>query len=245
MQFVGRQPELTELHNWLEDALHAERTIGFVAGEAGSGKTTLIREFARQAQERYPDLVFAFGDCDGQARSGDPYLPFREIFSLLTGNSEPSSAPSEQDRENYRRVQSVLQSTGQLAAHYAPALIEMLIPGGKLITKTGSFLGDRLGWSKRVDRLLGRARQEETEKQLDQAQMYEQFTQYIATLADRHPLLIVLDDLQWADSATLGLCFHLARRLADKPVLLLTTYRAHDLAQTPVRVEPDLRKDLD
>jgi hypothetical protein len=106
----------------------------------------------------------------------------------------------------------------------------MLIPGGKLITKTGSFLGDRLGWSKRVDRLLGRARQEETEKQLDQAQMYEQFTQYIATLADRHPLLIVLDDLQWADSATLGLCFHLARRLADKPVLLLTTYRAHDLA---------------
>jgi tetratricopeptide (TPR) repeat protein len=229
-QFVGRAPELSELDRWLEDALEAERTIGFVAGEAGSGKTTLIREFARRAQERIPGLVFAFGDCDGQARAGDPYLPFREIFSLLTGNTELSGTSSELDRENFRRVQAVLQSTGRVAAHYAPALIEMLVPGGKLITRTGSFLGDRFGWSKRIDRLLGRAGSGEPTAKLDQAQMYEQFTNYIAALSDQHPLLIVLDDLQWADSATLGLCFHLARRLSEKPVLLLVTYRPHDLA---------------
>jgi tetratricopeptide (TPR) repeat protein len=227
--FVGREQELGSLHAWLREALDGGRTIGFVSGEAGAGKTTLIREFARQAQEQLPGLVFAFGDCDGQARAGDPYLPFREICSFLTGNSEPPSTPTEQDTENYRRVQTLLQGTGRVAAHYAPALIEMLVPGGKLITRTGSFLGDRLGWSRRLDRLLGREGRKKPGVDLDQAQMYEQFTQYISALSDQHPLLIVLDDLQWADSATLGLFFHLARRLSEKKVLILGTYRPHDL----------------
>jgi class 3 adenylate cyclase/tetratricopeptide (TPR) repeat protein len=43
------------------------------------------------------------------------------------------------------------------------------------------------------------------------------------------PLLLILDDLHWADEATLQLVQHLAERIADAPVLVLGTYRDVEL----------------
>ena len=44
-------------------------------------------------------------------------------------------------------------------------------------------------------------------------------------LRARHPpLLIVLEDVHWADPSTLDLVVFLAHHLADRPVVLLATY---------------------
>ncbi|MFC5752671.1 BTAD domain-containing putative transcriptional regulator, partial [Actinomadura rugatobispora] len=48
---------------------------------------------------------------------------------------------------------------------------------------------------------------------------------YLAGLASRAPLLLVLDDLHWADQETLALLAALPRRLRGRPVLLVGTYR--------------------
>ncbi|MFG2824621.1 ATP-binding protein [Kitasatospora sp. NPDC048365] len=48
-------------------------------------------------------------------------------------------------------------------------------------------------------------------------------------LAGGRPLLAVLDDLQWADTASLLLLGHLARRARHEPLLLLGTYRDVEL----------------
>ncbi|MFA1539254.1 BTAD domain-containing putative transcriptional regulator [Actinomadura monticuli] len=48
---------------------------------------------------------------------------------------------------------------------------------------------------------------------------------YLAGLAAAAPLLLVLDDLHWADEETLALLVRLAGRLRDRPVLLLATFR--------------------
>ncbi len=45
------------------------------------------------------------------------------------------------------------------------------------------------------------------------------------TLAQRAPLLVAVDDLHWADQPSMRYLTHLARRLADLPVLLLGTVR--------------------
>ncbi|MCP3804463.1 AAA family ATPase [Allokutzneria sp. A3M-2-11 16] len=42
-----------------------------------------------------------------------------------------------------------------------------------------------------------------------------------SNLADRAPMLLVVDDVHWADEASLRFLSHLARRIADLPVLLL------------------------
>ena len=45
-------------------------------------------EFSRCAQERHANLVFAGGNCNAYTGAGDPYLPFRDILGLLTGDVE-------------------------------------------------------------------------------------------------------------------------------------------------------------
>ncbi|WP_448616643.1 BTAD domain-containing putative transcriptional regulator [Modestobacter sp. URMC 112] len=54
-------------------------------------------------------------------------------------------------------------------------------------------------------------------------------TAALRDLASARPLLVVLDDLQWADVASLRLLGHLARTVADTPVVVLVTYRDRTL----------------
>src|SRR5439155_18294931 len=47
----------------------------------------------------------------------------------------------------------------------------------------------------------------------------------LLTAARRKPLLLFLDDLHWADAATLLLLQHLSRRVSEAPLLVVGTYR--------------------
>src|SRR5262245_24779163 len=47
--------------------------------------------------------------------------------------------------------------------------------------------------------------------------------------SNRHPLMLVLDDLHWADRETLSLVKHVAATTTDSALLLLGTYRESDL----------------
>jgi tetratricopeptide (TPR) repeat protein len=49
-------------------------------------------------------------------------------------------------------------------------------------------------------------------------------------LADKHPLILILDDVQWADKASIGLLFHVGRRLAGRRILIACAYRPEELA---------------
>ena len=52
----------------------------------------------------------------------------------------------------------------------------------------------------------------------------------LAALSQQRALILILDDLHWADSASLNLLFHLARQVADSRVLIVGTYRPDDVA---------------
>jgi predicted ATPase len=62
----------------------------------------------------------------------------------------------------------------------------------------------------------------------DQTQFYEPLTQYTLALAKQAPLVLFVDDLQWTDSATLGLLQYTIRRWQDLSarVLLLVSLRS-------------------
>ncbi len=55
------------------------------------------------------------------------------------------------------------------------------------------------------------------------------FREFMERAAREQPLLLVLEDLHWADDATLALLEHLAQTAADIPLLMLGTYRDVDL----------------
>ncbi|MUN40156.1 AfsR/SARP family transcriptional regulator [Actinomadura litoris] len=54
---------------------------------------------------------------------------------------------------------------------------------------------------------------------------------YLDEVAGHAPLLLVLDDLHWADEETLALLTRLAERLRDRPVLLVTTFRQTEVPE--------------
>jgi DNA-binding CsgD family transcriptional regulator len=64
-----------------------------------------------------------------------------------------------------------------------------------------------------------------------QAALFAQVYEYLAALAQSQPLLLLLDDLHWADPASLDLLRVVARGLADLPLLLLVTYRSDELTR--------------
>src|SRR5690242_7489052 len=64
-----------------------------------------------------------------------------------------------------------------------------------------------------------------------QAAIIARVQAYTAALAARQPLILLLDDLHWADPSSLDLLRVLARDLAGLPLLLLVTYRSDDLTR--------------
>src|SRR5262249_7575420 len=74
---VGREAELDQLARTFEHAVGGRRQAVFVAGEAGIGKTTLVRAFlAHAAAHAGADGVWiARGQCVAQYGAGEPFLP--------------------------------------------------------------------------------------------------------------------------------------------------------------------------
>lgn len=68
----------------------------------------------------------------------------------------------------------------------------------------------------------------------DYLQLFESVVQAIGHLAGRQPLLLVLEDLHWADEMSVRLLSFVGRRLGDWPVLVTVTVRDEDLPDAPV-----------
>jgi len=60
----------------------------------------------------------------------------------------------------------------------------------------------------------------------NQAALFATVRESLTTIARARPLALVLDDLHWADLASLNVLRFLARDIAALPALLLVTYRA-------------------
>ncbi len=58
-----------------------------------------------------------------------------------------------------------------------------------------------------------------------EAQLWDALTRFLLANAQHTPILLCLDDLHWADTATLGLLGYLVRRSASSPLTLLATSR--------------------
>ena len=64
--------------------------------------------------------------------------------------------------------------------------------------------------------------------------LYEAIGAFLEAISTPHGLVLILDDLQWADSASLDLLCHLARRQSHARLLLLGAYRESEFALNPV-----------
>jgi DNA-binding CsgD family transcriptional regulator len=70
--------------------------------------------------------------------------------------------------------------------------------------------------------------------QAQQQRIFEGFVTLCSTISARGPLILFIDDVHWADTATLFLLRNLARRARKLPLLIVMTYREAELDSSPV-----------
>jgi predicted ATPase len=156
--FVARERELGQLLGYLQRALAGQGSVCFVVGEAGSGKTALVAEFARHAQELNSELAVAVGQSDAQTGVGDAHLPFREVLGQLTGDVDARLAQGVITEENAGRLRRLLVLSGQALVEVGPDLIGVFVPGAGLAARVGAFAAEKAGWLEKLDKLLGKQR---------------------------------------------------------------------------------------
>lgn len=229
--FVAREDELAQLARYLDNGLEEQRgQVIFVTGEAGSGKTTLVQEFVRRAMQLHTNLIVAGGNCNPFTGISDPYLPFCEILGLLTCDMETRWAAEATIKKHAHRLQSFMPHVLQTLLYAGPDLINTFIPGFTLITRAETFAPDNIRLLPRLKTRV--ARQVADRDPTDRPQLYffEQFTRVLRALAHQKPLLLVLDDLQWADKGSIDLLSHLGYELEGCPILIIGIYRRADVA---------------
>jgi adenylate cyclase len=227
--FVARERELARLAALADRAMQGTGCVAFVTGGPGQGKSALLGAFVRRAMAAHPDLLVARGDCNATSGAGDPYLPFRDVMAMLTGDLEARLAASAISRDHARRLWAALPCVMAALLRLGSSLIGTLLDGDALLSRLADAASGLDGWSDPLRTLAERARSGAND--LEQSFLFEQCTRVLRDVAEQHPLALVLDDVQWADNASIGLLFHLGRRLAraGNRILILCAYRPEEV----------------
>ena len=238
--FVGRKDELSRLETFLTDALAGESRVVLVTGGPGLGKTALLEAFVLQAMEAHPNLLVAYGKCTAYSGQGDPYLPFRDVMRMLTGDVEARWDAGAISRDHARRLWTAYPLVVQALLDHGPGLLDVLIPSKVLLSRSMAVGQDYTSWLPRLQEHIKRdwMRGEE----LEQSHLFQQTTDLLCNVSQEQPLLLILDDLQWADAASISLLFHLGRSIANAEgrLLIACAYRPEEVAMS----SPDKRHPL-
>lgn len=224
--FFAREGELAQLERNLSASLTGHSRALFITGTTGQGKSALLHEFGRRALSEYPELIVASGSCNAYEGVGDPFLPFRELLAMLTGDVEALWAAGSISQDHARRLWQSLPLTGRALVECGPGLVGSLIPGQSLVNRLANCAAVDLDILCKVEALAKRNSFDSVTDNLAQNDLLTQFANVIKLLSRRKPLLLLLDDLQWSDSRSLSLLFHLGRQIVGHKILLLGAYRS-------------------
>jgi class 3 adenylate cyclase/predicted ATPase len=229
---VGRTLELTFLHTSYALVLAERHThLITILGAPGVGKSRLVQEFIAREQERVksaaaagapvPPLVLK-GRCPPYGE-GITYWPLIEILRSLIGVREHES-----DDEMEARFLGFVKA---LFARTKRAESPEEIASG-VLQRIGRGLNEplRAGKDAYLEQLKDKPhlsthhttdmKQSEVQKTL-----LRSWRVLVEALAEEQPLIIVIDDLQWADEALLEFLEYLIERISNVPVLLLCPAR--------------------
>ena len=198
---VGRERELEWLESFLNSAIEGKGKTVFISGEAGAGKTRLTREFLNAAKKRGIGLMAGWCLSDAEA----PYFPFVEAFHAYFASFSENEQPA-----------SLLQ------------------PGTPLsVAGTAQMIGAERGiaaWLSGPTPLEKPGKAEAVSPQVWKDQVYAGVAGTLHSISARAPVILFIEDIHWADSASLALMHYIARAVDSKErILVLATFRSEEL----------------
>ncbi len=231
--FVGRERELVQLDGYLSQMLQKQGGVIFVTGEVGSGKTALVGEFSRRAQATHPDLLVVMGNCHLYTGVGNPYGPWREALDMLTGDVETHWSTGVISRRHAIKLWNDLPLVIRTLERCAPALVGTLLSLQNLVSRV-----EAAGLREELSLYLSRL--PDNSPGGEQNLILHQYLDFMASLSTNHPLLIILEDLQWIDPSSVSLLSYLVPHLVKNRILVVCTYRPVDLSSHAEEFQSDL-----
>jgi len=207
---VGRDAPLEQLQLAVDRMRQGNAQVVRVLGEAGAGKSRLLDEFLARldATGALTGVVVRRATCSSL---GEPtYGVFGALF-----------------REAYR-----------VDEHDTLAVARSKLQQG--LRTLGADADEADAVTQVLHYLLGI--QEDKPRDIEPEQLQRQITLAARALLERRiaqqPLAMIIDDLQWADAASVDLLCELAEQLADQPLLLLFAQRPDTRVLRALRTEP-------
>jgi adenylate cyclase len=196
---VGRDAELTKLLATFDTMLQGRAQVVSLIGEAGVGKSRLLREFLQALDAR----------------------------GRLRGVTVRQAACSALGEETYGVVAEFLRQAYEVSPEDPLELARKKLVAG--LTALGAREDEIAGIAPLLGRLLGLEPAPETaqvEPEQVKRQIYLASRLLLEWRLRQGPLALVVEDLHWADAASVELLGFMVDHLVDRPLMLLVTRRA-------------------
>ena len=226
LPLVGRDLELQQILLAAQTVQRSRQLhIVPVVGAAGMGKSRLLVEVGRCLEDSAESWWWDAAHVP-EGGQGGPYEPFAEMLRArltLTESIDPEDvtrqllalpglANADVPFETFRRRVSTLGRLLGLARHSAPLRQQHSVRRAIPEPSTGT--------AKPVS-----PRPARPSTDAERFAAFDVYAAYVQTASAGAPMVILIEDLQWASKPTLELLGHVARAAVDNPVLLLLSMR--------------------
>jgi class 3 adenylate cyclase/tetratricopeptide (TPR) repeat protein len=196
---IGREAEVKDLYQAVGQLRQGRGGIACLLGEAGLGKSRLIEEARKRTMDDGRLNWLAARSISFE--SNRPYGLFRQYLleSCGVGENEPAALVRQ-------KVHAAIAGSGQPGGQVAEALraVDLLLAPDEDPQRGAGLEGEAL-----------------------KRELFAEAAGIFSGLAAENPLVIVADDLHWADHASVELLAHLFSLCEDLPILFLCSLRPY------------------
>jgi len=214
-KMIGRDQELQKLELQVLKAINGQGSIVNLIGEAGIGKSRLVAELKARETMKKVSLLEGRAVSIGRNLSFHPIIDLLRQWMRIREGDDPGASFSK------------LQQT---ARNLAPDEASELVP----------FVATLMGiplWGKHAERVKGL--EGEALEKLILKSLRDLFLQ----ATQRSPLVVVMEDLHWADASSLELLESLFRLAETQKILFLNLFRP-GFPETGERIRKTLNERL-
>jgi len=214
-EMVGREKELNKLELQLAKAIDGDGSVVNIIGEAGIGKSRLFAELKNRGSLKRVMLLEGKAISIGRNLAFHPIIDLLKHWARIGGNDSEATALSKLESA----VQNVCKEDADEIVPFLATLMGMQLLGR---------------YAERVAGIDGGALEKLILKNV---------RDLLSKASELIPLVIVMEDLHWADTSSIELLESLFRLAESKSILFVNLFRP-DHAETGERIVAALKEKL-
>ncbi|MCX5741454.1 MAG: tetratricopeptide repeat protein [Proteobacteria bacterium] len=196
-RFTGRSKAIERLQALADEAFEQRHAcFAVVLGEPGMGKSRMLGELSARLRMQYPNLVVMTGIADENAHAYGPVArALTARFGLVAGED-----PSESRDKIQAGVADIVQ------AQRVPEVAHMIAHLLRVPFEDSPIVGPLLESPQRLE-----------------ARLFMALKKFLVADAERHPVMLVIENLEQCGSDTINFVQYLAAGLRDQRVVIIGT----------------------